>query len=99
MLGRMGKAFDFECRNISEVRVILALEIDCKQAGQMQSLLSVPTFFPFHRILFNISNDPIEVCLVPDDMLVIVAMPDGRPGRLEQVVDLSRADGLLSLSS
>jgi hypothetical protein len=45
-------------------------------------------------ILFDISNDPIEVHLIPDHMLVVVAMPDGRPGRLEQVVDLSRADGL-----
>jgi hypothetical protein len=31
----MGKAFDFVCRNISEVRIILALEIVCRQAGQM----------------------------------------------------------------
>ena len=33
--GYKGKAFDFECRNIEEVRIILALENLCRQAGQM----------------------------------------------------------------
>jgi len=31
----LGKAFDFVSRNIGEVRIILALEIVCRQAGQM----------------------------------------------------------------
>ena len=52
-----------------------------------------------HFIGFDVRDNSFKVCLVPDDMLVVVSMPDGRPGRLEQVVDLSRADGLLSLSS
>jgi len=31
----MGKAFDFVCKNFGEVRIIVALEFDCRQAGQM----------------------------------------------------------------
>jgi hypothetical protein len=54
--------------------------------------LPVPRFFPFQRILLDVRDNSFEVHLVPDDMLVIVAMPDGRPGRLKQFVDLSRAD-------
>jgi hypothetical protein len=54
-----------------------------------------PVLIPIHGVGLDVCDDTAQVALVSDDMLVIIALPDGVSGGISQAVDLPGDGGLV----
>ena len=51
-----------------------------------------PVQFPFHRVEANVFPDAVQFGFVPDDVFVIISLPDGGARGFTDVVDTSCGD-------